>query len=736
MRCNPWRWLWGLVPVAIVGWAAVQIEHERIERDLAKRGKDALAQAGLAWADLSFSGRDGTLSGKAAEEGEPARAMEMALATWGIRSVRDFSGLIDKVDRYEWVAIRRDNRIRLNGLVPNEQTRRQVIGIVKASLPNLEIEDRLRLARGAPPTDIWLGGVGFGLKQLAQLKNGRIDLDVASLSVTGAAADVRSYRSVKAALHGVMPPGISLKLDNVTAPVVKPHVWSAARAGEQLTLSGHVPNEKALDDIKSAARRSGLKVVDETLPGEGETDDWAGAAAAVVRALAELEEGNAELRDAALTFVGVAESEAGAAAARKELQQGVTAAFKVSEQVRVRQPVMPVIAPYATTGDLNGGVLTLSGYAPTEDARQILVAFVARNFPAVEVRSNALQLGAGQQPGWQACLEAGLDALARLGNGRVSVIDRKLEIAGSTQAEDLAQSLPEKVRGAVSGTCETEVRIGLEPRPEPMLHWSAMYDQGELALGGQVPGEEARAELMRLAGTLFGGVRLADRMTVAAEKSEKWTRTAREGLTLLARLRRGEARLEGQELTISGEAREDAIHSSIRDALDQSLPAGYRGRGAVTVRPDEPAAPMAMTQPTAAIDTTGRPEAMRKAEADACQEMLQSTIRAGTIEFARGSATLDAASLPTLERLAGVASKCAQVRIEVAGHTDPEGTPSHNQRLSEQRAQAVVTFLAGAGVPVARLHAVGYGFARPVAPNTTSENKARNRRIEFTVTAD
>ena len=201
--------------------------------------------------------------------------METALGTWGIRTVRDYSGLIDKVDRYEWTAWRRDNRIRLNGLVPNEQARRQVIGIVKASLPNLEVDDRLRLARGAPPTDIWLGGVGFGLKQLAQLKNGgRIDLDVASLSVAGEANDVRAYRSVKAALRGAMPPGITLKQDDVTAPVVKPHVWSARRTGDQLTLAGFVPNEKILEVIVAAARDGGvkLKVVDETQPGEGETE--------------------------------------------------------------------------------------------------------------------------------------------------------------------------------------------------------------------------------------------------------------------------------------------------------------------------------------------------------------------------------------------------------------------------------------------------------------------------------
>lgn len=733
MRCNPWRWLWGLVPVALLAWAAVQIEHARIERELTARGNAALAQAGLGWADLSFLGRDGTLSGKAAEEGEPGRAMETALNVWGVRTIRDFSGLIDKVDRYEWMALRRDNRIRLNGLVPNEQARRQVIGIVKASLPNLEIEDRLRLARGAPPTDIWLGGVGFGIKQLAQLKKGRIDLDVASLSIAGEAADVRAYRSVKAALRGAMPPGITLKQDGVTAPVVKPHVWSARRADEQLTLAGHVPNEKALQDILAAARASKLKIVDETQPGEGESEGWVGAAVAVMQALADLEEGSAELRDAVLTFDGLAKNEAAAEAARNALRQGAASAFKLTEHVRVREPAVPVITPHRTTGEFDNGVLTLSGHVPTQDARQILSDFVSRRFSDVQIR-DGLELGTGQQPGWQTCVEAGLEALARLGNGRASVVDRKLEVSGRTQMEELAQSLPQVVSAKAGADCDAEVRVTLEPRPEPSLNWSAAHDAGDLVFSGEVAGEKARAELMQAAGSLFGGVRVVDNMTVVGQSSEAWTRTAREGLAQLARLRRGEVQIQGHELIISGEAREDAAQTSIREALGHALPRGYRGRDSVVVRPDAPAAPVAMAQPTAAIETKSTAEEVRKA--DTCQDMLKTVVREGTIEFERGSALVDAESLPTLRHLAEVAGKCTQVRIEVAGHTDVEGTPYNNQRLSERRAQAVVDLLAEAGVPVARMHAVGYGFSRPLVPNTTDSNKALNRRIEFSVKAD
>ena len=69
------------------------------------------------------------------------------------------------------------------------------------------------------------------------------------------------------------------------------------------------------------------------------------------------------------------------------------------------------------------------------------------------------------------------------------------------------------------------------------------------------------------------------------------------------------------------------------------------------------------------------------------------------------------------------------------GHTDTDGTPERNQRLSERRAQSVVDYLSKAGVNASVLVAIGYGETRPLAANDTPVNKARNRRIDFTVKA-
>jgi outer membrane protein OmpA-like peptidoglycan-associated protein len=71
--------------------------------------------------------------------------------------------------------------------------------------------------------------------------------------------------------------------------------------------------------------------------------------------------------------------------------------------------------------------------------------------------------------------------------------------------------------------------------------------------------------------------------------------------------------------------------------------------------------------------------------------------------------------------------------IEISGHTDSEGSDAYNQKLSDGRASAVVTYLASQGIKPERMQSVGHGESRPVDTNQTEEGRAQNRRVEFTL---
>jgi len=101
--------------------------------------------------------------------------------------------------------------------------------------------------------------------------------------------------------------------------------------------------------------------------------------------------------------------------------------------------------------------------------------------------------------------------------------------------------------------------------------------------------------------------------------------------------------------------------------------------------------------------------------------------------FPTGSAELQPTSMAELDQLLQLLQQNADLRLEVSGHTDNAGTPEVNQRLSEARANSVRDHLVGKGIDASRLTAIGYGDARPVVPNDSDADRARNRRTEIKV---
>jgi len=104
------------------------------------------------------------------------------------------------------------------------------------------------------------------------------------------------------------------------------------------------------------------------------------------------------------------------------------------------------------------------------------------------------------------------------------------------------------------------------------------------------------------------------------------------------------------------------------------------------------------------------------------------------IQFATDSALILPESNGLLTEIADVFIHNPRIRlVDIQGHTDSEGADDHNQILSEDRANAVRTWLVQHGVEGTRLTAKGYGEKKPIAPNVTAANRARNRRVQFVI---
>lgn len=88
-------------------------------------------------------------------------------------------------------------------------------------------------------------------------------------------------------------------------------------------------------------------------------------------------------------------------------------------------------------------------------------------------------------------------------------------------------------------------------------------------------------------------------------------------------------------------------------------------------------------------------------------------------------------SEPALVQITKLLQQDAKLQLFVVGHTDGVGTPEANQKLSADRAAAVVKALVSRGVSAARLKAMGVGPYAPVSTNRNEEGRARNRRVEL-----
>lgn len=112
---------------------------------------------------------------------------------------------------------------------------------------------------------------------------------------------------------------------------------------------------------------------------------------------------------------------------------------------------------------------------------------------------------------------------------------------------------------------------------------------------------------------------------------------------------------------------------------------------------------------------------------------IGSKIALRNIFFDVNKATLRAESNAELDRLVQLLKDVPKLKIEISGHTDNTGSAALNETLSQQRAEAVVTYLVNHGIAATRLTSKGYGSSRPVASNGTEDGKQQNRRTEFEI---
>lgn len=106
----------------------------------------------------------------------------------------------------------------------------------------------------------------------------------------------------------------------------------------------------------------------------------------------------------------------------------------------------------------------------------------------------------------------------------------------------------------------------------------------------------------------------------------------------------------------------------------------------------------------------------------------------GNITFATNSSDISASFYSVLDSVALVLNEYNQTYVDVIGHTDSTGSNELNQRLSEDRASSVASYLRSRNVVPERILTRGMGPNSPIASNATAAGRAQNRRVEIILT--
>jgi outer membrane protein OmpA-like peptidoglycan-associated protein len=473
------------------------------------------------------------------------------------------------------------------------------------------------------------------------------------------------------------------------------YIWSAGRRGHRIRLLGYAPNVATRQAILGVAKANfpGFEVIDRTRLARGvpAADTWLAGVSFALKQLASLKRGDVRLEGLGLMVVGEAEDVSGYRAVKAAVLNELPKGIKLTKE----DVTPPTASPFSWTAQFANGRLVLSGHVPSDAARAEVMAAANAVAPNTE---DHMEPAGGAALGWTSAVVASVRALQRLEGGSAEMKDAALVISGLASDDATAEAVRAALRAELPATIKFTDHIQVRDTQRKSADDRVRAADSEAAPARRKPDTPSASK-----------TEAPKRETAAAPKAEP-------------------AVPKPDTATVAKAEPAPGTPDTVVAATKEPAPAVPNTGVAPGIEP-APAKREQDRQRQAAAPLPGTPEA----KARACEVELAEVVSTGHILFRVGSAELDGASSSTLDKVAGAAKACAGTRIEIGGHASSEGSSEINRQLSIKRAQSVLAYLVRAGVDARRLQPVGYGASRPVAPNDTSENMAKNRRIEFVV---
>ncbi|OSP55714.1 OmpA family protein [Pseudoruegeria sp. SK021] len=489
------------------------------------------------------------------------------------------------------------------------------------------------------------------------------------------------------------------------------------RSGNALTIHGLIP--ATTDDALTLAQqitalKPDLRLSDLVAPVDlAAPEGWPETLAASLTAMAALDNSRVLLTPDAIQISGLAPATLSLSAFDAKLRAMLPPGVSLSLDLRApRKVVSPFIARFRLTPE--GGV-TEACAANTDSGRQMIEAAAAAAGIDVVGRC-AVVLGA-PDASWDQVVVTGLNKLAAMGDGTLTLSDLQLTLVPGPAAEPvLTETALEDLESSIPGIFSVNVPIGLadpaEGAESELEFRASRNEDGAVIIHGPLPDRDSIAVVQSLARAQFHSESLSLDLRQQAGLPDKWTLRILAALDQFSAIEEGSLSVSPSMIEIDGTSGSKAASTEIAAGLTAALGMGDPFR--LKIDYDR------LLDPIAALPSPQE-----------CIDRVRAIQSETKITFAPGSVELDAASSAIVRKIADVLRKCSDVPIEIGGHTDSQGRDEMNEKLSQQRADAVLRALIAQRVLSANLTAKGYGEARPDADNGTADGREANRRIEF-----
>ena len=332
------KWWPGVIPLVVFWAIAAWTTTPPLESDLAARSAAALKDSLLDKTRITVAGRDVTFAADAFSEDGRRGAVASVAAVPGVRLVDDETQLVPEAKPFVWSAERDVVRVTLGGSAPLPATKGRLLEAARATLGGVEVVDQMNLSRGAPPR--FDNAALLMLDQIWKLKDGKITISDAKVSLAGMARELGGREAIAAALKN-LPEGFSVAANEIKAP---PYIFQAYKdpVAVTLTLTGYMPDNNVHAALAAAAGRKFFneKVVDNIKASLGAPSGFANAVVPALGALSRLSTGTLVVSDREVKLSGDAFYDAAASQIRAGLKD-----FPQGWQFKADISVKPASAP-------------------------------------------------------------------------------------------------------------------------------------------------------------------------------------------------------------------------------------------------------------------------------------------------------------------------------------------------------------------------------------------------------